>query len=338
MNQPLSAPLNPARFAGEVHGRPTGLYRLDNGRGLSVAITNLGAKVLELRVPDRQGQPGDVVLGYGSLAEVQNGSPSMGAFIAPYAGRIGGARFTQQGRTWVLGANDGAHCLHGGPQGSRHQVFDVVHHDHRTLRLRLTLPAAATGWPGPLHIDLTYAVDDAQTLSIDYQATASEVPCPVSFTSHAFFNLGGASSPTIDDHWLQLWADATLDTTPENVATGTRLPVAGTCLDLRTPRRLGDVGVVDHAFELAGAPQGPERLCARLGCDATGRTMETWSSEPVLQLYTGDKLPTPHRPRAGVCLEPQRYPNAPNCPDFPLWLAEPGRPVRGVTRYRFAVV
>ena len=334
----MNPALDPARFEGEVDGRRTGLYRLNNGQGLSVAITNLGAKVLELQVPDRHGQTDNVVLGYPSLADVLAGSPSMGAFIAPYAGRIGHARFTAHGRTCTLGANDGPHCLHGGPAGSRHRVFEVLHHDARTLQLRLVLPAHDTGWPADLRLDLSYQVDDDQALRMVYRVSSDGAACPVSVTSHAFFNLAGAAAPTVDDHWLQLWADETLVATPDNVATGERLSLAGHRLDLRAPRRLGDLGPVDSAFVLsAPAAPGEGRWCARLGCDATGRVMDTWSTEPVLQLYTGDKLPVPHPPRAGVCLEPQHYPNAPNCQALPVQWAEPGRPVRGSTRYRFGV-
>jgi aldose 1-epimerase len=295
--------LDPSRFLGQHDGRPTGLYLLRNGEGMVVAITNVGAKIMQVQVPDRHGQPGDVALGYSSLQEVLAGSPSLGAFVAPYAGRIVGAQFTLGGQTYSLGANEGPHCLHGGPRGSRHRVFDVVAHDDAALVLRLSLPAQETGFPGTLDLRLTYRLGRGNELLIEHEATCDGAPTPASFTSHGYFNLGLPSQRTVDGHWLQVLADETLATTSDNVPTGERQPVAGTVLDLRQPRALAEAGAVDHAYLLQpAAAQGQLRLCARLGCDATGRVMETWSTEPVMQLYTGDKLGAPHGPRMGVCL------------------------------------
>lgn len=331
--------LDPDRFSGRVHGWPTGLYLLQHPDGMAVSISNFGAKILQVVVPDRHGRFDDVVLGYADLPGVLAGSPSLGAFIAPFAGRLAQARFPAQGRTWQVGANEGPHALHGGPAGSRHQVFQVQHHDALSLRLHLTLPAQQTGWPGTLALQLLYRLDSPFTLSLEYEAQALDGDCPVSLTTHAFFNLGGAAHPTIDRHWLQLWADDWLSTDADQVVTGERRPVAGTDADLRQPRPLADLGQVDRAYVLTPtAVPGQARLCARLGCEETGRVMETWSTEPVLQFYTGDKLSPPHRPRAGLCLEPQHFPNAPNCPAFPQQVARPGQPVRGVTRYRFGVM
>ena len=330
--------LDPQRFAGQVDGRSTGLYFLRNGSGMTVAITNVGAKIMQVQVPDRHGQPGDVALGYSSLQEVLAGSPSLGAFVAPYAGRIAGAQFTLGGQTYRLGANEGPHCLHGGPRGSRHQVFNVVSHDESALVLQLRMPAQETGFPGTLDLRLSYRLGQGNELLIEHEATCEGAPTPASFTSHGYFNLGLPGQRTIDGHWLQVLADETLATTADNVPTGERRAVAATTLDLRQPRALAEAGAFDHAYVLQPPEvQGQPRLCARLGCDATGRVMETWSTEPVMQLYTGDKLGAPHGPRMGVCLEPQQYPNAPHCPAFPLNLVAPGRPYRAVTGYRFLV-
>ncbi|GAB3185336.1 aldose epimerase family protein [Hydrogenophaga aquatica] len=333
----MPALLDPHSFAGLVDGCPVSLYFLRNDSGMTVAITNMGAKIMQAQVPDRHGQPGDVALGYGGLNEVLAGSPSLGAFVAPYAGRIAGARFTLDGHEYRLGANEGQHCLHGGPRGSRHQAFDMVTYNDTALVLRLRMPAQETGFPGTLALRLTYRLGQGNELLIEHEATCEGLPTPASFTSHGYFNLGLPEQRTIDGHWLQVLADETLATTPDNVPTGERHPVVGTALDLRRPRELAESGAFDHAYVLQPAQPGQLRLCARLGCEATGRVMETWSTEPVMQLYTGDKLGLPHGPRMGVCLEPQQFPNAPHCPGFPLNLVAPGRPYRAVTAYRFIV-
>lgn len=353
---PTSPPatLDPTRFAGRVNDRPTALYQLRNGRGMSVAVSNLGAKVLQIIVPDRHGEPGDVALGYDSLASVLAGSPSMGAFIGRFAGRIGQARFTLDGVEHQLPANGGVHCVHGGPGGSRHQVFNAEQADERSLHLHHRFSPDNDGFPGTLDLHLTYRLEDDHTLVIEHEAVAVEGASVASFAPHGYFNLEGPGHTTIDQHVLSVHADELLSADADNVITGERLSLDGHALDLRAPLLLGAAGshhtplAIDHAYVLSGQTGG-ERLCATVSAANCGRTMEVWSTEPVLQVYTADALgrsTTPdlgksgvtHRPRAGLCLEPQQYPNAPNCPGFPLNTVEQGRPYIGRTRYRFGLM
>lgn len=331
-----STRLDPADFVGELDGRRTGIFRIANGTGLSVAISNAGARLVQIQAPDRHGRPDDVVLGSRSLAGILEDPPSLGAFVAPYAGRIGGAAFTLGGRSYRLAANDGRHCLHGGPRGTCHRVFEVVHHGPDEIALSIRLPAQETGFPGSLDLSLNYRLDETDSLVITHEARCDGLPTPASFTSHAYFNLN-LSGGTIDDHRLLVPAVESLALTRRGVAAGERLAVGDTLTDLRQPRRLGDLGPVDAAFVCKPEPDTEEHLCARLSCEATGRVLETWSTEPVLVVYTGDGLGPPHGPRMGICLEPQQYPNAPNCPAFPLNLVTPTRPYRATTRYRFLV-
>jgi aldose 1-epimerase len=348
-----STPLDSTRFAGQVNDQPTALYTLRNGRGMSVAVTNLGAKVLQILVPDRHGQPGDVALGYDNLASVLAGSPSMGAFIGRFAGRIAQARFTLNGIEHTLPANAGQHCVHGGPGGSRHQVFRAEQTDERTLHLHHRFTPQNDGFPGTLDLHLTYRLEDDNTLVIEHEAVAVEGTCVASFAPHGYFNLEGPGHTTIDQHLLSVHADALLLADADNVITGEQVSLTDHPLDLRTPRRLGSEAgdgprVIDHAYVVSGNPDG-ERLCAMVSAARSGRTLEVWSTEPVLQVYTADALGrghqpdlgkngVPHRPRAGLCLEPQQYPNAPNCPGFPQNTVEPGRPYTGRTRYSFGLM
>lgn len=343
--------LDPQRFDGEVGGEPVALFCLRHASGLEVAVCNLGAKVLQVLVPDRQGQLGDVTLGYESLAALQAGAPSMGAFIGRYAGRIGQARYALDGVDYPLDANAGPHSLHGGPNGSRHRVFSAHQPAPDALTLRLRFEPSLDRHPGTLDLTLTYRLTDGHTLEVEHEAVAvcTDSPAsPASFTPHIFFNLDGPGHTTVDGHHLQVQANHLLATDGDNVATGDRTLLDGHALDLRQPRRLGDLPAIDHAYALAGAPQpmGLRRV-ASVHSPASGRTLAVWTTEPVLQVYTADPLGrgtvpdvgkqgVVHTPRAGLCLEPQQYPNAPNCPDFPLNRVAPGQPYRAVTRYCFS--
>jgi aldose 1-epimerase len=347
----LPALLDPTRFEGDVDGRSTALYFLRNARGMVVAITNLGAKVLQIVVPDRDGVLADVALGYDSLEGVLTGSPSMGAFVGRYAGRIGGARFLLDGREHRLTPNAGVHCIHGGPRGSRHRAFDATQTDAQTLQLRHRFLAAEDRFPGTLDLQLSYHLTDDNALEIVHEATALDEPGPASFTSHIYFNLDGVGEGRrIDGHVLQVAsADTVLATGQDGIATGSLVSLDGHVHDLREPKTLGAMPDIDLSYPLEPNADKATRLCAHLSSPESGRTLEVWTSEPLLQVYTAGQLGTAdkpdlgkqgvaHRPRAAVCLEPQHFPNAPNCPALPQNVVAPGRPYRGTTVFRFGVI
>lgn len=351
--------LNPERFVGRIDQEPVGLFLLRNANGMAVAVTNLGAKILQIVVPDRHGIPGDVALGYDSLSAVLKGSPSMGAFIGRYAGRIAHARFKQDGIDHRLMPNAGPHCLHGGPRGSRYRVFEAQQTAAHSLTLRLMFEPRIDHFPGTLALQLRYSLSPDNELVIEHHARAVEGTSAASFASHVFFNLDGPGLHPIDQHHLHIASQHLLHTDAERIATGERLPLNGSPLDWQTSRRLdscplapGNAPIaLDHAYEIcASANHQTETLCAQLSSTASGRTLQVWSTEPVLQVYTADALgsgPTPdigktgvpHRPRHAICLEPQQFPNAPNCPDcFPINWVTPLRPYQGRTRYRFGLL
>lgn len=349
--------LDPRRFEGQVDGEPVRLYRLWNRHGMEVAICNLGAKILQVLVPDAQGHLSDVCLGYDSLARLQAGAASMGAFIGRYAGRIAQARFTLDGVTHQLSANQGPHCLHGGPRGSRNRVFSARQDDPHTLQLDLRFTPQDDGFPGTVDLRLRYHLDDLNQLTLTHEAVALEGSSVASFTSHGFFNLDGVHGVGIQDHHLSVRAAQLLEADADNVATGQLMALDGHALDLRQPRRLGvfpcyTTQAVDHAYALRTSTEEPvsaPTLAARLESVTSGRWLEVWTTEPVLQVYTAGMLGSgpvpdigkgdvPHRPHMAICLEPQQYPNAPNCPGFPLPRVAPGQPQRGLTRYRFGLL
>lgn len=356
-NAPVPPLLVPELFAGSVDGKAVALYVLRNAHGMVACITNYGAKIQQLMVPDRDGRLDDVVLGYDSLDAVLGGAPSVGAFIGRYAGRIGHASFVLGGTRHALGVNNGPHCLHGGVKGSRLKVFDAVQNQPSSVEMRYVFADGEEGFPGTLALRLNYSLTDANALVLDYEAVALDKPTVASFTTHPFFNLDGASSGSILAHAVLISSRQYLGCTEDLVATGEVFGVDGTPFDFRQAAVLhtrlpavlpgyDDCFVIDRSNHATQAAD--PAFCARVASAHSGRVMEVWSTEPTLQFFTGLK---PHEPLAGgpgkggqrylqqhgLCLEPQGYPNAPNRPNFPSAAYLPGVPRHGRTVYQFSV-
>jgi aldose 1-epimerase len=335
-------------------GTPVELYALSSGR-LAAGITTYGGTLVTLEVPDRGGRRGDVVLGFDAVeGYLQKDNPYFGALIGRVGNRIGGARFALDGRTYALAANDGANHLHGGLRG-----FDKVlwaAHPHPTPRgpaLELTYAARAgeEGYPGNLAVVVTYTLTD-DALQIDYVAT-TDAATPCNLTHHAYFNLEGEGSGEIVDHRLQLEASRMTVVGAGLIPTGELGPVEGTPFDFRKLTRIGDrvdaadpqlaIGRgYDHNYVLdrQGAP--PWR-CARVEAPRSGRVMEVVTTEPGVQLYTGNwmdgrlqgKGGKVYPRRGGFCLETQHFPDSPNRPEFPSTILRPGERYATTTVYRF---
>ncbi len=353
--------LDPARFSGEMDGEPVALYTLRNSRGMACCITNYGAKIEQLLVPGRNGLA-DVVLGYDSLEAAVGGSPSMGAFIGRYAGRIGDAAFTLDGVRHQLTANNGHHCLHGGVRGSRFRVFQAIQRNDSSVEMSCLFADGEEGFPGALMLRLMYSVTEANELVLNYEAMALDKPTVASFTTHAFFNLNGEAAEDAErdvrSHEISIQASQYFGMSDELVATGRILPVAGTPFDfreasllatrMRQPGQAGAQGQADgyDACYLLDRGARGISLAARVRAPASGRVMEVWSTEPALQFYTGLLAGEPlsggpgkggriYLQQESLCLEPQGYPNAPNCPDFASAVHLPGESRLGRTVYRF---
>lgn len=359
-NAPITR-LERHRFQTTLDGKPVDLYTLRNTRGMEVSLCNYGAKIQQILVPDRHGHLGDVILGYDSIAEVIDGHPSMNAFIGRYANRIAGGRFTLDGETHRLRTNDGPHCLHGGIKGSRFVVFDALRRSDQEVELRYRFADGEEGFPGTLPLTLRYALTDDNALTIEWRATAVDRSTVASFTSHGFFNLTGDPALPVTGHVLQLEASHCLALDATRIPTGALCPVAGTPFDFRHAKAVGQHideddprlrlgNGYDHYFVLDRASQAGELVRAASVHEPTsGRSLEVWTSEPGLQLFTANSLGADTAQnlgkgqrrfafRGGLCLEPSRYPDAPNQAQFPSARVAPGETYSGQIVYRFCTM
>jgi aldose 1-epimerase len=354
-------------YSAEIGGKTVGLYVLKNANGLEAALCNWGARVVQILVPDKNGRLDDIVFGYDTLAEARTGLPEMGAVIGRVANRIAGARFELAGRTCVLTANDGRNNLHSGPVGCMNSVFDVVQADSRSLSLSLLLPDGMDGFPGNCALSAVYTLNDENELTVSFEAV-TDAPTIVNFCNHAYFNLAGTEGSTnILGHCLQLNARHYTPVNRELIPTGEISSVAGTSFDFTTPRVIGERiddsheqleygRGYDHNFvldkadgELSSAPA----FAACLSEPVFGRVMEIWTTEPGIQLYTGNFLQDggqaqgqtqrkyigkggrPMLHRGALCLETQHFPDAIHHPNFPGTVLNPGERYHSTTTLKF---
>jgi aldose 1-epimerase len=344
-----------APFGTTPAGDPVELFTLTNAHGLVARATNYGCTVVSLVVPDRAGRMADVVLGYDSLEGYLRGSAYFGAIVGRVANRIAHARFTVDGTTHRLAANDGHHHLHGGRRGFDKVVWDAA--PFRTtassgVALRYTSPDGEEGYPGTLRAMVTYTLTDRNELMVDFRATTDRAT-PVNLSQHSYFNLAGDGAGDVLGHLLQIHADAFTPVDESMIPTGAIAPVAGGPFDFRRLTTIGARiaaddeqlrrgGGYDHNFMLRR--EGPEPVhAARLVEPLSGRTLDVSTTEPGLQLYSGNALDgrvpgkggRAYGPRAGVCLETQHFPDSPNQPGFPSILLRPDAEHRSRTVFAF---
>ncbi|MCJ2014806.1 aldose epimerase family protein [Methylobacterium sp. J-076] len=345
-------------MAGDTFGRTADGHEVRRhtlARGtLRVRIIDFGAVVTGIECPDRDGRIANVVLGLPDLKGYETVSPSFGAVVGRYANRIAGGRFSLDGRTYHLPTNDGGNTLHGGKRNFGLHLWRVDHADEVSLGLSRLSPDGEEGFPGNLSVQVHYSLPADGVLRIAYRAWTDR-PTVVNLTNHSYFNLAGEGAGDVLGHRVQIEADAFTPTDPEQVPTGEIRPVAGTPLDFRTERalgeriRVGDPQIVfakgyDHSFVLRGQADTLRRAAA---CHdpASGRRLAVWTTSPALQLYTGNNLdgtlvgPSGRIYRSGdaVCFETQRFPNAPNIPSFPSAVLRPGEAFEAVTEFRLTV-
>ena len=327
--------------------RPVEAYTLRNAHGLELRALTRGATITALTAPDRDGRLGNIVLGHDTLDGYLTDTAYLGAVVGRYANRIAGARFTLDGREYRLAANDGPNHLHGGRAG-----FDQVLWRARPFRtarstglaLSYRSPDGEEGYPGNLDVRVRYALTDQDELVVDFRATA-DAPTPVNLTQHSYFNLGGGAD--ILDHLLWIHADEMTPVDETLIPTGALAPVAGTPFDFSTLTRIGDrieaddvqlrrAHGYDHNFVLKRARGGLVHA-ARLVDPSSGRTLDVHTTEPGLQFYSGNFLKGAHRPRSGLCLETQHFPDSPNQPRFPSTILRPGATYRSRTIFAFSI-
>jgi len=338
-------------------GDAVDLYTLTNASGASVRIATLGGTVVSLKVPDRAGALGDVVLGFDSLDGYLRPHPFFGVLVGRYGNRIGNARFALDGKTYTLAKNNGANSLHGGVKGFDKYVWKarpVDSPDGLALELTHVSPDGDEGFPGTLSVTVRYTWTDANGLRIDYTATTDK-PTVLNLTNHSYFNLSAGASPTILDHTLHLLADKYTPVDKGLIPTGELRAMAGTPFDFTKARRIGEFidaddeqikfgGGYDHNFVFRSQP-GTMRLGARVTDPASGRVMDVTTTEPGVQFYTGNFLDgsivgrtgKPYVKRSGLCLETQHYPDSPNKPAFPSVVLRPGETYKTTTQYTFSV-
>ncbi|HYD88056.1 MAG TPA: aldose epimerase family protein [Vitreimonas sp.] len=331
-------------------GREVERYSLRSGAGLRADVMSYGATLMRLEAPDRNGRCENIVLGFDALAPYLAGTPYFGATIGRYANRIAGARFALDGRDYPLAANDGCNHLHGGVRGFDKAVWDAQgfeRADGAGVVLRYVSADGEEGYPGELEVEVAYELT-RDRLTIAYRARATK-PTHVNLTHHSYFNLSGAALRNVETHELTINADRFMPVDEELIPVGDPKPVEDTPFDFRTARLVGarigtdDAqlrvgGGYDHTFVLNKTAAGALGQAALLRDPASGRAMEVWTTEPGLQFYSGNHLDGAaggFGRRAGLCLEPQHFPNSPNRPDFPSTLLRPGDAYGSRTEFVF---
>ncbi|MDR3564003.1 MAG: galactose mutarotase [Negativicutes bacterium] len=349
--------LNRAAFQKVIDGKQVDLYTLQNKNGMVAKITNYGGKIVQLLVPDKNGQLGDVVLGYDSLDQTMKGQASMGCIVGRYANRIGKGQFNLFGVDYQLTINNGPNHLHGGTKGSRFVVFDAIQIDEKTLQLNYYFKDGEEGYPGNCSLKAVYSLTDDNQLKITYDAV-TDSPTIVNFTNHAFWNLAGEGRGDILNHVLILNADNFTPVDGTLITTGEIRSVKGTPLDFTSGQKIG-ARINDSYEQLKYGPgydfnwvlnkMGKEMsFAARVYEPTSGRVMEIYTTEPGIQFYSGNfltgKAPMdigkggkPYVYRGAFCLETQHYPDSPSKPNFPTTVLMPGEWFSSTTIYQFSV-
>lgn len=334
-------------------GEPVQRITLKNKHGLVARFTTYGAMLTELHVPDRDGKLADVVLGFDDLESYLKGHPFFGNTTGRYANRIAFGKFTLDGKTYTLATNNGPHHLHGGVNALDKQNWKAETlgtPDGPAVRFTHVSPDGAEGYPGTLHLAVTYTLTNDNALRIDYEGTTDK-PTVLNLTNHAYFNLKGEGSGTVKDHVLKLYADRYTPGDEGLIPTGELRSVAGTPLDFRTPMAIGarwdqlpeSLKGYDHNFVINGWSPGKLVPAAELHDPASGRLMRVQTTKPGVQVYSAIHLNTAgkggkaYRPTDAVCLETQFFPDSPNKPNFPSPVLRPGETYKSTTIYSFSI-
>jgi aldose 1-epimerase len=351
--------INEDAFKGTHKGKSTALYTLKNRNGMVVQITNFGAKIVSIFVPDRNGNFADIVLGYESIEEYIKGNPYFGAICGRYANRIANGRFIIDGVKYQLPVNNGPNSLHGGPEGFNNQVFDaegvISTPDGQEIEMVYISKDGEMGYPGTLKVKITYTLSDKNELTLGFEAKTDKAT-HVNICGHSYFNFAGEGNGDILGHELSLNSDKFTPVSDALIPTGELRPVAGTPMDFTKPKFLGrniddnydqlDYGKgYDHNWVLNKKKDGELSLAATCYEPKSGRIMEVHTTQPGVQLYTGNWLDGSDKGkggkaylmRSGLCLETQNFPDSPNKPGFPSTLLKPEENYKHTCIYKFYV-
>ncbi len=362
----LLSGLDPAKFDTVINEKPVKLYTLKNQNGMEVCITNYGGRVVSLVVPDKDGKPTDVVLGFDNIkqyADTLNSPSDYGSSVGRYANRIAGGKFTLNGQAYQLKQNDGPNCLHGGgTTGWMNQVYDAEQIGDSILKLTIKAADGENGFPGNVTATTTYKVTSDNTLDMTWEATTDKETI-INQTNHNYYNLNGDPSKVGTDMILYVNAD---NFTPSNrlyIPTGEIKSVEGTAMDFRTPHAVGDsinstfdqvrnAGGYDHNYCLNTFKDGKgddTQVCASLYSPKTGIFMEMFTNEPGVQVYSGNfqgvgrdatiirKGGLKYPKHVSVCLESQKFPDSPNKKDWVQPTLKPGEKYYSHAAYKFSI-
>ena len=344
-------------FQTTIHGKKTDLYILKNKKGNEVAITNYGGALVAIMVPDKDGNYANVIQGHDNIQEVINSpEPYLSTLIGRYGNRICKGKFQLNGKEYQIPVNDGENSLHGGKKGFNTKVWDALRMNDETVVLNYVSSYGEEGFTGEVKVTVAYTFNDDNELIIDYLATTNKKTV-ICLTNHGFFSLSGIANPTptVDNVELELNADFYLPIDAQSIPTGEIRFVEGTPFDFRTPKTIGERidsdneqlkngHGYDHNYVLNKKEEGELSFAARLTEPNSGRTMEVYTTEPGLQLYTGNfengisgTHGSTYPRRSAVCLEAQHFPDSPNRPYFPSVVLRPGQQYKQTTIYKFGV-
>jgi len=352
--------LNPENFKKEVNGKQTDLYVLKNASGMEVCVTNYGGRIVSVMVPDKNGKMQDVVLGLDSVGAYlpENNQTDFGASIGRYANRINQGKIVVDGTEIQLPQNNFGHCLHGGPNGWQYQVYEGSQPNDSTVVLVMNSPDGDANFPGNVTATVTYTLTSDNAIDIDYKATTDKKTV-INMTNHSYFNLSGNPNLKITDHILYVNASNYTPVDTTYMTTGEIAPVTGTPMDFTTAKVVGkDIDAFD--FEQVKNGNGFDhnwclntngdlnQLAAKAVSPITGITLEVYTNEPGIQVYSGNfldgtvtgKKGIVYNKRTGLCLETQKYPDTPNKSDLEGWptaTLEPGQTYNSRCIFKFGV-
>lgn len=344
-------------FRTTIGGKQTDLYILKNSQGNEVAITNYGGAIVAIMVPDKNGKHANVIQGHDNIQDVINSpEPYLSTLVGRYGNRICKGQFQLNGKVYHLPINNGPNCLHGGKKGYNAKVWEALQMNAQTLVLKYTSPYGEEGFSGEVKVTVEYSFTDDNELVIEYMAKTNKKTV-INLTSHGFFSLAGIANPTpaIDNLECEINADFYLPIDDTSIPTGEIRMVKGTPFDFRSPKPVGqDIDAddeqikngagYDHCFVLNKTEEGELSFAAKIKEPVSGRTMEVYTTEPGVQVYTdnwadgykGQNGATFPR-RSAICFEAQHFPDSPNRPYFPSVVLNPGEEYTQKTIYKFGV-
>lgn len=339
---------NTQDFTDSRDGKPVSLIVLSNANGMMVELTNYGAAIVSIIVPDAQGKQENVILGYDNINGYYSGNAFFGCIAGRYANRIRNGRFALNGQVYTLAQNNGQNALHGGVKGFDKQVWDILESTDQSVTFGYISVDGEEGYPGNLAVKVSYVLNADNGLELHYYAS-TDADTVLNLTNHTYFNLDGAGKGDVLDHVIEIHADAFTPVDDTMIPTGEYRAVEGTPFDFNTPHTIGarikeqDEQLIkargyDHNFIIKGNP-GELRLAASAKGPLSGRVLEVWTTQPGMQFYTGNFLDgvtkgAPFGKRAGFCMETQHFPDSPNQPSFPSVILSKGEVFTSTTIFR----